>query len=87
MEPKSEHGTNIGRGRRNARLLASALADRFDWSRVSTRKKSGLILFVIGVLVLAMSFVAIYPGRWFWGLSGILAVIVGWVLARPGGKG
>lgn len=72
------------RRRRNARLLARALGDGRVWSELPAKRKLGMVLFILGTIALPFSFLPIEPGGWFWGVSGLLAMIVGGALAFSG---
>jgi len=83
MQPGDDN--EVGeRTQRNVRILARALEGRGIWSDLPLKRKTGVVLFVLGVIALSLSLLPLDPGSWFWGLFGLLAIVVGGALAYSG---
>jgi len=82
--PQADNTDSEERTRRNAHLLAEALEGKGVWSGLPTKRKVGVVLFVVGAIALPVSFLPLEPGGWFWGLLGLLFMLIGGALAYSG---
>ena len=69
--------------RRIARLVASAIHGGV-WFGVSTTRKVGVVLFVIGWIAIPFGLANLAPGRLFWFIAAFACVGIGSALAYAG---
>lgn len=74
--------TNLTRKNHSARLLAGALGDEGTWVELPIRRKTGIIVVMLGLFALPFSFIL----SWVWAISAIIVIAVGCGLTYSGVK-